>query len=137
MNHWVETAIQLLTKSLHPIPQELNEIDWKSGLLDKSDRLAHIFPIWRKYAASVRCGCVLVRSISLNRYILHHYNNNHSFLSFHNNLLHCKRHKAELVLLMEFVFGTHFLFSLLSGTSTLRSFLPCILASNRRLCRYP
>ena len=32
---------------------------------------------------------------------------------------------------MEFVFGTHFLFSLLSGTSTLRSFLPCILAPNR------
>ena len=65
MNHWVETAIQLLTKSLHPIPQELNEIDWKSGLLDKSDRLAHIFPIWRKYAASARCGCVLV-SIPIN-----------------------------------------------------------------------
>jgi hypothetical protein len=31
MNHWVETAIKLLSKSLHPVPQELNEIDWKSG----------------------------------------------------------------------------------------------------------
>ncbi len=40
MNHWIETALQLLTKSLHPVPQELNEIDWKSGLSDKSDRLA-------------------------------------------------------------------------------------------------
>jgi hypothetical protein len=40
MNHWVETAIQLLTKSLQPVPQELNEIDWKSGLSDKSERLA-------------------------------------------------------------------------------------------------
>lgn len=40
MNHWVETAIQLLTKSLHPIPQELNELDWKSGLSDNNERLA-------------------------------------------------------------------------------------------------
>ncbi len=40
MNHWVETAIQFLKRSLHPVPQELNEIDWKSGLSDKSDRLA-------------------------------------------------------------------------------------------------
>lgn len=40
MNHWVETAIQLLTKSLYPVPQELNEIDWKSGLSDKNERIA-------------------------------------------------------------------------------------------------
>lgn len=40
MNHWVETAIQYLKRSLHPVPHELNEIDWKSGLSDKSERLA-------------------------------------------------------------------------------------------------
>lgn len=37
---WKERAIQLLNESLEPIPSELNEIDWKSGLSDKSDRLA-------------------------------------------------------------------------------------------------
>lgn len=30
----------LLKDSLEPVPSELNEIDWKSGLSDKSDRLA-------------------------------------------------------------------------------------------------
>lgn len=38
--HWVERAIQLLKDSLEPVPCELNEIDWKSGLSDKTDRLA-------------------------------------------------------------------------------------------------
>jgi ATP-dependent DNA helicase RecG len=47
MNHWVETAIQLLTNSLNPVPQELNEIDWKCGLSDKSERLAQqMVVIW-------------------------------------------------------------------------------------------
>lgn len=49
MNHWVETAIQLLTKSLHPVPQELNEIDWKSGLSDKSERLAQHISAFSNY----------------------------------------------------------------------------------------
>lgn len=40
MNNWINTAIQLLTNSLHPVPQELNELDWKCGLSDKSERLA-------------------------------------------------------------------------------------------------
>jgi predicted HTH transcriptional regulator len=50
MNHWVETAIQLLTKSLHPVPQELNEIDWKSGLSDKSERLAQHISAFANHA---------------------------------------------------------------------------------------
>jgi predicted HTH transcriptional regulator len=40
MNNWVETAIQLLRKSLYPVPQEFNELDWKSNLSSKSERLA-------------------------------------------------------------------------------------------------
>lgn len=40
MSDWVLHATQLLTKSLHPIPVELNELDWKSDLSDKTDRLA-------------------------------------------------------------------------------------------------
>jgi ATP-dependent DNA helicase RecG len=49
MNHWVETALQLLTKSLHPVPQELNEIDWKSGLSDKSERLSQHISAFSNY----------------------------------------------------------------------------------------
>jgi predicted HTH transcriptional regulator len=37
---WQEKAIQYLKSSLFPIPVELNEIDWKSGLSPKTDRLA-------------------------------------------------------------------------------------------------
>lgn len=38
--NWQEKAIQCLKNSLYPIPSELNEIDWKSGLSPKTDRLA-------------------------------------------------------------------------------------------------
>lgn len=37
---WKERALVLLKNSLEPVPSELNEIDWKSGLSDKTDRLA-------------------------------------------------------------------------------------------------
>lgn len=40
MNNWIDTARQILQRSLKPIPQELNEIDWKSDLSDKSERIA-------------------------------------------------------------------------------------------------
>ncbi len=40
MKPWENRAIALLERSLHPIPVELNELDWKSGLSDKSERLA-------------------------------------------------------------------------------------------------
>lgn len=40
MVSWTKIATQLLNESLYPIPQELNEMDWKSGLSDKSHRLA-------------------------------------------------------------------------------------------------
>jgi predicted HTH transcriptional regulator len=38
--NWTERAIKYLKNSLHPISAELNEIDWKSGLSSKTDRLA-------------------------------------------------------------------------------------------------
>ena len=38
--NWKEKALMLLEKSLNPIPQELNEIDWKGGLSDDKERLA-------------------------------------------------------------------------------------------------
>ena len=40
MSNWQEHAIKALEDSLYPVPQELNGIDWKCALSDKSDRLA-------------------------------------------------------------------------------------------------
>ncbi|MDE6562073.1 MAG: ATP-binding protein [Muribaculaceae bacterium] len=40
MSNWKEKALDALHRSLYPVLQELNEIDWKSGLSNKTDRLA-------------------------------------------------------------------------------------------------
>ncbi len=37
---WKDNAINILKESLYPIPSELNELDWKSGLSCKTERLA-------------------------------------------------------------------------------------------------
>jgi len=49
MDNWIDTAIQFLARSLKPIPHELNEIDWKSGLSDKSERLAQHISAFANY----------------------------------------------------------------------------------------
>ncbi|OYP58515.1 AAA family ATPase [Prevotella sp. P5-92] len=40
MNNRKEAALDALHRSIQPVPQELNEIDWKGGLSSKTDRLA-------------------------------------------------------------------------------------------------
>jgi predicted HTH transcriptional regulator len=40
MKNWENRALVLLDKSLNPVPSELNELDWKSSLSDRSERLA-------------------------------------------------------------------------------------------------
>jgi len=40
MNSWKENAIKTLKDSLYPVAVELNELDWKSGLSYKTERLA-------------------------------------------------------------------------------------------------
>lgn len=40
MESWKEKAISILKDSLFPVATELNELDWKSGLSPKTDRLA-------------------------------------------------------------------------------------------------
>lgn len=40
MSSWKESAIDALHRSLYPVPQELNEIDWKGDLSNKIERLA-------------------------------------------------------------------------------------------------
>ena len=37
---WKDSAIEILEESLYPVPSELNELDWKSGLSCKTERLA-------------------------------------------------------------------------------------------------
>ena len=37
---WQEKALASLHKSLTPVPQELNALDWKGNLSKKTDRLA-------------------------------------------------------------------------------------------------
>jgi len=37
---WKEKAIKILNDSLKPVPSELNELDWKSELSPKTDKLA-------------------------------------------------------------------------------------------------
>lgn len=39
-NNWRDNALKLLNDSLKPVPSELNSLDWKGGLSDKSERLA-------------------------------------------------------------------------------------------------
>lgn len=46
---WKERAIALLKESLEPVPSELNEIDWKSNLSDKSERLAQHISAFANY----------------------------------------------------------------------------------------
>ncbi len=40
MNNWELRALKEFEKSIRPIPSERNEIDWKSNLSNKSERLA-------------------------------------------------------------------------------------------------
>lgn len=40
MNEWQKRAEDSLKRSLYPVPQEPNELDWKSRLSDDSERLA-------------------------------------------------------------------------------------------------
>lgn len=39
MKEWEKRATELLEKTLIPLPQESNEVDWKSNLSDKKERL--------------------------------------------------------------------------------------------------
>lgn len=57
--NWKENAIKILKDSLYPIPSELNELDWKSGLSDKTERLAHHLSAF----ANLKGGGILVYGV--------------------------------------------------------------------------
>lgn len=46
---WKKRALVLLKESLEPVPCELNEIDWKSDISDKSERLAQHISAFANY----------------------------------------------------------------------------------------
>ena len=53
-------AIKILRDSLYPIPSELNELDWKSGLSDKSERIAQHISAF----ANMKGGGILVYGVN-------------------------------------------------------------------------
>ena len=57
--NWKERAIAILKDSLYPIPTELNELDWKSGLSDKAERLAQHISAF----ANLKGGGILVYGV--------------------------------------------------------------------------
>lgn len=58
--NWKEKALRLLKDSLYPVPTELNEIDWKSWLSEKTDRLAQHLSAF----ANMQGGGVLVFGVN-------------------------------------------------------------------------
>ena len=57
---WKEKAIKILRDSLYPIPSELNELDWKSGLSKKSERIAQHISAF----ANMKGGGILVYGVN-------------------------------------------------------------------------
>lgn len=57
---WKEKAVKILRDSLYPIPAELNELDWKSGLSDKLERLAQHISAF----ANMKGGGILVYGVN-------------------------------------------------------------------------
>lgn len=49
MKIWEKEAVDWLEKSLKPFPQELNEIDWKLGLSEKTERLTQHLSAFSNY----------------------------------------------------------------------------------------
>lgn len=49
MKHWESKAIKMLKKSFFPLPQELNEIDWKTNLSDNSEKFAQHLSAFANY----------------------------------------------------------------------------------------
>ncbi len=57
--NWKERAMESLRDSLYPVPEELNELDWKSALSEKSERLAQHISAFSNYKG----GGVLVYGV--------------------------------------------------------------------------
>ncbi len=60
--NWKERAMKSLRDSLYPVPEELNELDWKTALSEKSERLAQHISAFSNYKG----GGVLVYGVRNN-----------------------------------------------------------------------
>jgi ATP-dependent DNA helicase RecG len=49
MKNWINHAQELLLKSLEPVPQELNQLDWKFDLSQKEERFHHHLSAFANY----------------------------------------------------------------------------------------
>ncbi len=49
MKSWEKKAIRLLDKSLVPVPQELNELDWKQDISPNTKRLSQHLSAYANY----------------------------------------------------------------------------------------
>ena len=49
MKIWEKEAVNWLEKSLKPFPQELNEVDWKFSLSEKTERLSQHISAFANY----------------------------------------------------------------------------------------
>ncbi len=54
--HWIEGAMRSLHECLNPIPHEVNELDWKTRLSEKSERLAEHLMAFSNYPNG---GCLV------------------------------------------------------------------------------
>jgi len=50
MNNWEQRALKEFEKSIRPLPSERNEIDWKSNLSNKTERLAQHLSAFANYS---------------------------------------------------------------------------------------
>lgn len=50
MKEWEQIAIKLLEKSLIPLPQEINELDWKVDISEKGNRMARHLSAFSNYS---------------------------------------------------------------------------------------
>lgn len=41
MKDWIQIALKILEDTLNPVPQEINELDWKSDISENNSRLSH------------------------------------------------------------------------------------------------
>ncbi len=62
MKDWEEKALSLLIKSLNPLPQELNELDWKANISQDGSKLAKHLSAFSNYSG----GGFLVFGVSDN-----------------------------------------------------------------------
>lgn len=52
---WKDNALEILRASMTPVPHELSELDWKSGLSSKTDRLAQYICAFSNHQGGEEC----------------------------------------------------------------------------------